>query len=307
MNSTTAPKAIGPDDVVVARADERLVHAYDQIARADEQLARLNEQLARLESEAKHHPSAVVVHRPSRGGRALRGIIGLLLAAGIFAFAFVSQSSYGEAAKSTVARWAPQLMASSPWMEKPAEPAQPGPSGVQLAAATPVLPQSIPSAQTAAQDAAPAAAPTVAELAQLLQTMARDLANLEQGIVQLKANQEQTARDNAKATEELKASQEQMTRLIAKLSEHNKVSEQNLRPRTSAASAAADLPRRSLCRCVHRRKPGRGRRPRRSCSPTTTSSRPRKRRDGNELRWAEQARFGNGQRASGIGRRPSSA
>ena len=233
MNSTTAPNAIGPDDVVVARADERLVHAYDQIARADEQLARLNEQLARLESEAKHHPSAVVVPRPSRGGRALRGFIGLLLAAGIFAFAFVAQSSYGEAAKSTVARWAPQLIP-SPWMEKSAEPAQPGPSGVQLAAATSVLPQSIPSAQTAAQDA-PAVAPTVAELAQLLQTMARDLANLEQGIVQIKANQEQTARDNAKATEEIKASQEQMTRQIAKLSEHNKVSEQNLRPRTAAA------------------------------------------------------------------------
>ena len=125
MNSTTAPKAIEPDEVVVARADERLVHAYDQIARADEQLARLNEQLARLESEAKQHPSAAVVgHRPSRGGRALRGIVGLLLAAGIFAFAFVSQSSYGDAAKSTVSRWAPQLMALPSWMEKPAEPAE---------------------------------------------------------------------------------------------------------------------------------------------------------------------------------------
>ena len=53
MNSTTAPKAIEPDDVVVARADERLVHAYDQIARADEQLARLNEQLSKLEQEQR--------------------------------------------------------------------------------------------------------------------------------------------------------------------------------------------------------------------------------------------------------------
>src|SRR4249920_347391 len=94
MNSTTASKAIGPDDFVVARADERLVHAYDQIARADEQLARLNEQLAKLEKEAKHQPSAAVIgHRPSRGGRALRGIFGLLLAAGVFALAFISQSS----------------------------------------------------------------------------------------------------------------------------------------------------------------------------------------------------------------------
>jgi hypothetical protein len=228
MNSITATKETGPDDVVVARADERLVHAYDQIARADEQLARLNEQLARLEQEPKHQPSvAAMSHRPSRGGRALRGIVGLLLAASVFGIAFVSQSSYGEAAKSIVARWAPQLMALPSWIDKPDEAAQPGPSTVQLAAATPT------------QDAAP---PSTAELAQMLQTMARDLANLEQGIGQLKANQEQIARENARATEELKASQEQMMRLIAKLSEQSKVAEPNLRPRASTASALAIPP-----------------------------------------------------------------
>ena len=95
------------------------------------------------------------------------------------------------------------------------------------------------SCQTA-QDAAPAA-PSTAELAQMLQTMARDLANLEQGIGQLKANQEQIARDNAKATEELKASQEQMTRLIARLSD-SRVAEPNLRPRPSTTSALAVPP-----------------------------------------------------------------
>lgn len=234
MNSTT------PDDVVAARADERLVHAYDQIARADEQLARLNEQLARLEQEPKHQPSAAVLSpRPSRGGRALRGILGLLLAAGIFALAFVSQSSYGEAAKSTVARWAPQLMALPSWIEKTDEAAQPDASTVQLAAATPTLSQQ--PVQTAAQASAPAG-PSTAELAQMLQTMARDLANLEEGIGQLKANQEQIARDNARATEELKASQEQMTRLIARFSEQSKVAEPNLRPRTSTASALPVAP-----------------------------------------------------------------
>lgn len=237
MNSITTTKEIGPDDAMVARADERLVHAYDQIARADEQLARLNEQLARLEQEPKHQPSiAAMSHRPSRGSRALRGIVGLLLAASVFGIAFVSQSSYGEAAKSTVARWAPQLMALPSWTEKSEEAAQPGQSAVQLAAATSALPQSEP-AQTAAQDTAPSA-PSTAELAQMLQAMARDLANLEQGIGQLKANQEQIARDNARATEELKASQEQMTRLIARLSEQSKAAEPNLRLRPSATSPA---------------------------------------------------------------------
>ena len=228
MNSTTDPKAIEPDDVLVARADERLLHAYDQIARADEQLARLNEQLSKLEHDAADHPSAVVGHRPPRGRPALRGFIGLLLAVCIFVGAFALQSSYGDAAKSIVARWAPQLiLTSSLPMEKPGFPAQPS-STAQVAAATPVLPQPTASAQTAPQDVAPAAAPTFPELAQLLQTMARNLANVEQGIEQIKANQEQTAQENAKATEQFKASQEQMTRLIAK------ASEQNVRPRPSA-------------------------------------------------------------------------
>jgi hypothetical protein len=65
-------------------------------------------------------------------------------------------------------------------------------------------------------------------LAQVLQTMSRDLATVGQGIEQLKASQEQMARDNAKIAEQLKASQEQMSRVIVR------ASEQNLRPKTSA-------------------------------------------------------------------------
>ena len=293
MNSTT----IGPDDVLVARADERLVHAYDQIARADEQLARLNEQLSKLEHDAAPDPSAVVGHRPPRSRSALRGVIGLLLAVFIFVGAFVSLSSYGDEAKSTVAQWAPQLIQLHRCRSKKRGFPRNRAHRVQLAAATPGLPQPIASAQTAPQEAAPAAAPIVPELAQLLQTMARDLANLEQGIVQIKANQEQTARDNAKATEEIKASQEQMTRQIAKLSNTTRFPSRTCGPGQRRRRCRRSRLR-SLRRCVRRRKPGHGRRPRRSCSPTTTSSRPRKRRDGNELRWAEQARFGNGQRAS---------
>src|SRR5258708_14881430 len=214
MNSTPNPKAIEPNDVLIARADERLAHAYEQIARADEQLVRVNEKLSKLEHDAAPHPAAVPGRRPSRGRAALRGLIGLLLAGCIFVAAFVSQSSYGDAAKQIFARWAPQLIA-----------AQPSPSTVQVAAAEPVPPQLTPLAQTAPQDVAPAAAPVSPELAQLLQTMARDLATSGQGIEQLKAGQEQMTRDNASIAEQLKASQEQMARVIAK------VSEQNLRPK----------------------------------------------------------------------------
>ena len=229
MNSTPNTKTTEPDGDLIARADEHLAHAYEQIARADEQIARVNEQVSKLEHDAARNPSGALGRLPSRGRPMLRGLIGLLLAACIFITAFVSQSSRGDAAKLIFARWAPQLiLTSSPPMEKPELPAQPSPSAVQVAAAEPVTAQPTPLAQTAPQDVAPTAAPVSPELAQLLQTMARDLANVEQGIERLKASQEQMATDNAKAVEQLKASQEQMMRLIAK------ASEQNLRSKTSA-------------------------------------------------------------------------
>ena len=51
--------------------------------------------------------------------------------------------------------------------------------------------------------------------------MARDLANLERSIEQLKANQQQIVRDSSKAIEELKANQEEMKRTLARASEQN--------------------------------------------------------------------------------------
>jgi len=229
MNSTPNPEAIEANDVLIARADERLAHAYQQIAHADEQLERVNERLSKLDHDAARSPSAVLGRLPSRGRPMLRGLIGLLLAACIFVAALVSRSSYGDAAKPIIARWAPQLiLTSSLPLEKLGLAVQPSPSAVEVAAAEPIPPQPTPSARAAPQDVAPSAAPVSPEPAQLLQTMARDLANVEQGIEQLKASQEQVAADNAKAVEQLKASQEQMTRLIAK------ASEQDRRPKTSA-------------------------------------------------------------------------
>jgi hypothetical protein len=226
MNSTL--KATEGDDVLIARADQRLAHAYDQIARADEQLARVTEKLSKLEHDAGRHPSAVLGRRPSRSRWALRGLIGLLSAASVVVGAFVSQSSYGDAVKPIIAQWAPRLISTlSVQLEKPGLATQPSPSAVQVAVADSIPPQPAALAQTAPQDLAPTAAQMPPELAQLLETMARDLARVEQGIEQLKTRQEQTASDNAKVVEQLKTSQEQMTRLMAK------APEQSLRPKTS--------------------------------------------------------------------------
>lgn len=217
------------DTELVARADERLAHAYEQIARADEQLARVNEQISRMEQDAARKKAVTKLRRPSRGRPALRGFIGLLLAAGVCFTAFAWQF-YGETVRPMISRWAPQLASSLP-PETPKLAAQQSLPTVQVAAADAALSQLSPPAQTVPQDAA--AVPIPPEVTQSLQMMARDLASVQQEIEQLKASQEELARENAGITEQLKASQEQIARAISS------ASEQNLRPRTSAATPAA--------------------------------------------------------------------
>ena len=241
MDTTLDPKQTDdPRHVLVTRADEELAHAYEQITRADEQIARAEEQLSKLEHDAARHPG----NRPSLGGRAVRGFTGLMLTACICVAAIVWQSSYGDAAKQIIAKWAPQLVATSSLpLENPGLSAQPSPPTVQAAAAKTAPPQPAPLAQTAPEDVVPTADALSPELTQLLQSMARDLATLGQGIEQLKASQEQMFLDNANAAEQLKASQQQMARDNAnaaaqfKASQEQiarviaKASEQSLRPR----------------------------------------------------------------------------
>jgi hypothetical protein len=228
------PHDVGPglstqEKELVARADERLAHAYEQIAHADEQLARINEQMSKLEHDAARKKSVNRPRRPSHGGPALRGFIGLLLTACICIAAFVSQS-YGETARLMISRWAPQLApASSLPVETPKLAAQQSPPTVQVAAADAAL-QLPPPAQTEPHDAV--AAPIPPELTQLLETMARDLANVQQEVEQLKTSQEELVRENVRTAQQLEAMQEQTARAIAN------TSEQNLRPRTSATPPA---------------------------------------------------------------------
>jgi hypothetical protein len=218
---------------LVARADERLAHAYEQIASADEQLARVNEQISRMEDDAARKQAVSKLRRPSRGRPALRGFIGLLLTAGICFAAFASQS-YGETARQMISRWAPQLASSLP-SATPKLDAQHSPPPVQVvAAADAAISQLSPPAPIAPQDAAPAAIPP--EVTQSLQTMARDLASVQQEIGQLKAAQEALARENARTAEQLKASQEHQEQMARAISS---ASEQNLRLRTSVPASAA--------------------------------------------------------------------
>jgi hypothetical protein len=161
--------------------------------------------------------------RPSIGGRALRALIGFLLAVGI-GVAAAAWQAYGDAAGQMIANLSPQrVLALLLPLENPALPAQPTPPAADATAANAAAPQ------TAPEGVAPTAAS--AGEAPSLQSMARDLASAGQEIAQLKATIEQ-----------LKASQEQMSRDIAKVSEVKasevKASEQNPRPRIAAPISA---------------------------------------------------------------------
>ena len=247
MNSTLNTATGSPDAELAARADERLTHAYEQIALADEQLARVTEKLSNMERDSqrdsRRRAAAVSPPRSSRERPALRGLLALILAGGIGAAAYAAQTPYGEAARSTIARWAPQYVAMSPPLSARPATSAPGPSGVQLAAAEAASVQ--PAAPATTQGVATTPAPMSPELTQMLQTMAHDIAALEQGVEQLKASQERMAVDNARAIEQLKASQEQMARpVVAKPGERpSETDPRAKKPAPAAPTVASAKPK----------------------------------------------------------------
>jgi len=242
MNSVVESTQNDPHDSqndLTARADDELAQAYEKIKSADKQLAHVNEQLSKLERGHARPEKA-------RGKSALRGLIGLLLAAFICAAALVSQSSLGDTARLMVADWLPLPTATS---SQPQAESAPPEQAVQVADAEPAEPQPATPAQTMPEAVAPTV--TSPELMEQLQNLDRDVANLGQRIEQLnanqeqmKANEEQMIRDNAKLAEQLKAGQEQIARLVPKTPDrtHDQASPQDPKLRTSAAPVPSGRP-----------------------------------------------------------------
>jgi hypothetical protein len=173
-NSTRGPKHSFQPAAMAARSEEVIARAHEPVARPDEGVSESRQDAARHPSDQQKRP-AVPDRQSSRGLLAL-GLIGLLFAAttiGVVAFAW--QSPYFNAAQLIAARW-------------------------------------VPLAQTTPQGVTPTAAPMSSDLAQRLQTMAHDLANVAQGIEQLKTSQEQMVRDNEAVGQQLKAALSQMNR-----------------------------------------------------------------------------------------------
>jgi hypothetical protein len=257
MHSTLTPKpsddphdvvAVAPDAVRVAPSDEELSDLLQQAARY------------RLDSPTRAAPEAPAapavppvdttfrpaavnddVRAPGRGrtiGRgALRAFTALLLAASIGVAAFVWRS-WGDTAEKKVARWATQFVMTTALPPEDSGPAAPPDSPAAQADAANAA---SPSPQLPAQNAS-AAAPSP-DPAQLLQSMARDLASLGQevellkaSIAELRTSQQQLSRDAAKAAEtnaaDIKAAE---TKASETKASETKASRQSQRSRTAAA------------------------------------------------------------------------
>ena len=143
MHSTLNPEQTDSRNVF-AHVNEEIARAYEQVALADEQIART------LAQEAASHPSDPKIRmtgaRRAVGRPAIRGFVGLLLAACIGIAAIGWQSSYGDEARQIIARWAPQLvLTSSPSPNNPGLPEQPSLPTLQASAANALSPSPSPS------------------------------------------------------------------------------------------------------------------------------------------------------------------
>jgi hypothetical protein len=199
----------------------RQMGAGENLVQVDETASKLEDEKIATRHPSDEQPSAEPGRGSSRSRLVLWSLMGLLAVACIGVAAFAWPSPHGQAAPEPIST-------SSVSIEKKEPPA---PSNAGVAAKTDAgLPQRSSQAQTTLQRAAPeapTAAPMAPDLAQSIQMITRELANLEQGIDQLKTGQAQMVRDNAELAEHLKATQE-MVRNNADLADQLKASHEQM-------------------------------------------------------------------------------
>jgi len=239
--------ATAPDVVPAAWADKVLADIKrDGVIRPVDHKPNPTSGVAAPTVDTTFRPTALDNNRalgekPSSGRWATRAVTAFVFAL-CSALAAAAWQHYGHTARQMIADWTPPfVLAASPASEKTGLTEQPGSPAVQASAADQTTPQPAAAAQLP-DGAGPAAAALASESAQLLQSMARDLATMGQQIEQLKAS-----------VAELKAGQ-QAAPAVARASEVKppeiKPVAPNPRPKLSAAP-----PPRPAAAPVHRPSP----------------------------------------------------
>jgi hypothetical protein len=204
VSMTTNPREGKSSDAVLAE----LTQALEEIGRGAPPLVRPNEEIFEQEDAAgqsKRQMLAAILGRlPRPGALPLWSlVVGLAVGfIGIIVFAWPSPDA--RAPKPTIS------------------------SSVSAAKTDTGLQQPSIQAQTAPQRAGPAGASTSPELTQWGQTIARELANLTQGVEQLKTSQAQLARDNAELAGHLKETQEEVVRHDAELAKDLRAAQEEM-------------------------------------------------------------------------------
>ena len=254
MPNTDAPK---PDDPKAdepqggKRADSDLARSYERIRSAGEELLRLDRLVSRMEdggppipqrgtspepggaigSEAppSQNPSESKASHPGarRDQPMLLGLAGFLLAICIFGAALASR--YGNEARAIktviMARWTAPVPMRHEEASEPGGPAQPlivqaAETGEQPS--PPAASSQKETKDTPSTGATPSADRTSADrasadLAQSLETIAHDLASINEKLDLLKSSHEQTLREHADALQQLKTTQERTARDNARI------------------------------------------------------------------------------------------
>jgi hypothetical protein len=197
---------VDPAEVGIGAKYRDSLFGYQRMAK--EIIASIEERLEEL--TARHSPDAEpVTLRTPRGSWLLRGVVGLLLVAGILGGVLVWQWPRNETVRSMVARTAPQpvidLLSDNRQQDAPADQSAPTDSGLQAASLY---------RTTSDNDRTNSVAPSI-DQSQLVQRMARDIATLQEGIEQLRAGQDQLLRMMMRPSSGLNAQARTPARAVA--------------------------------------------------------------------------------------------
>jgi hypothetical protein len=221
MSVTASPQQNQLRDLAIAA----LKQAHREIGHADQRLVPLDEAASRLEVEkdaasrrADEQPPAFESQPLARRRRPLLwSFLGLLALAGIGVAALAWQKAGEEAATDLIAT-ATDLITTATVTTAKREPVE---QSSNVAVKTELaLPQPSPQASPQRAGQLAQAAPDPAQA----QTMARELANVQQAIDQLKSERAQMIRDNAEIADRLKATQE-LARRSADIAENLKATQ----------------------------------------------------------------------------------
>jgi hypothetical protein len=177
---------VDPAEVGIGAKYRESLFGYQRIAK--EIIASIEDRLEELTARHSSDAQQPVTLRTPLGSWLLRGVVGLLLVAGILGGVLVWQWPRNETVRSMVARTAPQpvidLLSDNNRQDASADQSSPSDSGLQAASLY---------RSSSDNDRPNGAVPSI-DQSQLVQRMARDIATLQDGIEQLRAGQDQLLR-----------------------------------------------------------------------------------------------------------------